>query len=54
MYSWSFFKELEEKSTGMKGFMIMDDLQDLEESIYLPSGKEKKVWIHFINQITMH
>jgi hypothetical protein len=24
-----FFEEIKEKSTGMKGFMIMDDLQDL-------------------------
>jgi hypothetical protein len=26
-----FFKELEEKPTGMRGFMIIDDLQDLQE-----------------------
>ena len=37
-----FFKELEEKPTGMRGFMIMDDLQDLQESIVLTfwEGKE--------------
>jgi hypothetical protein len=32
--------------------MVMDDLQDLQESIYLLSGKEKKIWILFINQRT--
>jgi heme-degrading monooxygenase HmoA len=37
-----FFKELEEKSTGMKGFMIMDDLQDLEESIVLTFWERKE------------
>jgi hypothetical protein len=26
-----FFKELEEKPTGMRGFVIMDDMQDLED-----------------------
>jgi hypothetical protein len=24
-----FFGEIEEKATGMKGFMVMDDLQDI-------------------------
>ena len=30
-----FFEEIEEKPTGMKGFMVMDDLEDLQESIVL-------------------
>jgi heme-degrading monooxygenase HmoA len=37
-----FFEEIEEKPTGMKGFMVMDDLEDLQESIVLTfwEGKE--------------
>jgi hypothetical protein len=49
-----FFEKIEEKPMGMKGFMVMDDLQDLQDPSYLPSGKEKKIWIHFIVQITIH
>ena len=30
-----FFEEIKEKSTGMKGFMVMDDLQDIQESVVL-------------------
>jgi len=30
-----FFKELEEKPTGMRGFVIMDDMQDLQEYVVL-------------------
>jgi hypothetical protein len=30
-----FFEEIKEKSTSMKGFMVMDDLQDSQESIVL-------------------
>lgn len=37
-----FFKEVEEKPTGMKGFMIMDDLQDLQESIVLTFWERKE------------
>ena len=37
-----FFKEIEEKPTGMKGFMIMDDLQDLQESIVLTFWERKE------------
>ena len=47
-----FFKELEEEPTGMRGFVIMDDMQDLQEYVVLTSGKQRKTWIHFINQIT--
>jgi heme-degrading monooxygenase HmoA len=36
-----FFKELEEKSIGMRGFMIIDDLQDLQESIVLTFWERK-------------
>jgi hypothetical protein len=38
-----FFEEIKEKSTGMKGFMIMDDLKTYKNPLYLPSGKEKKI-----------
>jgi heme-degrading monooxygenase HmoA len=30
-----FFEEIKDKSTGMKGFMVMDDLEDILESIVL-------------------
>jgi heme-degrading monooxygenase HmoA len=30
-----FFEEIKDKSTGMKGFMIMDDLQEIQEYIVL-------------------
>ena len=30
-----FFEEIKDKSTGMKGFMVMDDLEDLRESVVL-------------------
>ena len=30
-----FFEEIKDKSTGMKGFMVMDDLEDIRESIVL-------------------
>jgi quinol monooxygenase YgiN len=36
-----FFKELE-KPTGMRGFMIMDDLQDSQESIVLTFWERKE------------
>jgi hypothetical protein len=29
------FEEIKDKSTGMKGFMVMDDLQDIQESVVL-------------------
>ena len=46
-----FFEEIKEKSTGIKGFMVMDDLQDLQESIvHLLERKEKKIWVLSINQ----
>jgi hypothetical protein len=31
----AFFEEIKDKSTGMKGFMVMDDLGDIRESIVL-------------------
>lgn len=37
-----FFKEIEKKPTGMKGFMIMDDLQDQQESIVLTFWERKE------------
>jgi heme-degrading monooxygenase HmoA len=30
-----FFEEIKDKPTGMKGFMVMDDLQDIQESVVL-------------------
>ena len=30
-----FFEEIKEKSTSMKGFMVMDDLQDIQEIVVL-------------------
>jgi heme-degrading monooxygenase HmoA len=36
-----FFEEIKEKATGMKGFMVMDDLQDLRESIILTFWERK-------------
>src|SRR5919205_2509594 len=30
-----FFEETKDKSTGMKGFMVMDDMQDIQESVIL-------------------
>ena len=37
-----FFEEIKEQSTGMKGFMVMDDLQDLRESVVLTFWKRKE------------
>ena len=37
-----FFEEIKEKATGMKGFMIMDDLQELQESIVLTFWERKE------------
>jgi hypothetical protein len=47
-----FFEEIEEKPTGMKGFMVMDDLEDLQESIVLTFWKRKEDRILSINQRT--
>ena len=35
------FEEIKGKSTGMNGFMVMDDLQDLQESIVLTFWERK-------------
>ena len=37
-----FFEKIEEKPMGMKGFMVMDDLQDLQESIVLTFWERKE------------
>jgi heme-degrading monooxygenase HmoA len=37
-----FFEEIEEKPTGMNGFMVMDDLEDLQESIVLTFWERKE------------
>ena len=37
-----FFEELEEKPTGMKGFVVMDDMQDFQESVVLTFWETKE------------
>jgi hypothetical protein len=37
-----FFEEIKEKPTGMKGFMVMDALEDLQESIVLTFWERKE------------
>jgi heme-degrading monooxygenase HmoA len=37
-----FFDEIKDKSTGMKGFMVMDDLQDIQESVVLTFWERKE------------
>ena len=37
-----FFEEIKDMSTGMKGFMIMDDLQDIQESVVLTFWERKE------------
>ena len=37
-----FFEEIKEKSTGMKGFMVMDDLQDIQEFVVLTFLERKE------------
>ena len=37
-----FFEEIKEKSPNMKGFMVMDDLQDLRESVVLTFWERKE------------
>ena len=36
------FEEIKDKSTGMKGFMVMDDLQDIQESVVLTFWERKE------------
>jgi hypothetical protein len=42
-----FFEEIKDKSTGMKGFMVMDDLQDLQVSIVLTFWERKEDMDYF-------
>ena len=42
-----FFEEIKEKSTGMKGFMVMDALEDLQESIVLTFWERKEDMDYF-------
>jgi heme-degrading monooxygenase HmoA len=44
-----FFEEIQEKSIGMKGFMVMHDLQDLQESIVLTFWERKEDMDSFYN-----
>jgi hypothetical protein len=37
-----FFEEIKDRPTGMKGFMIMDDLQDIQESVVLTLWQRKE------------
>ena len=37
-----FFEEIKDQSTGMKGFMVMDDLQDIQESVVLTFWERKE------------
>jgi heme-degrading monooxygenase HmoA len=37
-----FFKVLAEKPTGMKGFLAMDDIQDLQESVVITFWERKE------------
>jgi heme-degrading monooxygenase HmoA len=37
-----FFKELEGKATGMRGFMVMEGIQDLQESLVLTFWETKE------------
>jgi quinol monooxygenase YgiN len=37
-----FFNELEGKATGMRGFVVMDSIQDLQESIVLTFWETKE------------
>ena len=44
-----FFEEIKEKSTGIKGFMVMDDLRDPQESIVLTFWERKEDMDCFYN-----
>ena len=44
-----FFEKIEQKPTGMKGFMVMNDLQDLQESIVLTFWERKEDMDSFYN-----
>jgi heme-degrading monooxygenase HmoA len=37
-----FFEKIKEQSTRMKGFMVMDDLEDLRESVVLTFWERKE------------
>jgi cell division GTPase FtsZ len=42
-----FFEEIKDKSTRMKGFMVMDDLQDLQVSVVLTFWERKEDMDYF-------
>jgi hypothetical protein len=46
-----YFKEHEGKVRGMKGFVVLDNIQDSRNRSFLPFGKIKKTWTHFIIHI---
>jgi heme-degrading monooxygenase HmoA len=37
-----FFEEIKDKSTGMKGFIVLDDLQDIQEYVVLTFWERRK------------
>ena len=42
-----FFEEIKDKSTGMKGFMVMDDSQDIQESVILTFWERREDMDYF-------
>ena len=44
-----FFEETKDKSTGMKGFMVMDDMQDIQESVILTFWERREDMDSFYN-----
>jgi heme-degrading monooxygenase HmoA len=47
----NFFKEYENQIKGFKGFIIMNNANDLQETIALTFWETKKIWIHIISLI---
>jgi hypothetical protein len=46
-----FFNEVEGKTKGMKGYMIMDNIQDANNQLLLLFGIQSRIWMHIINLI---
>jgi heme-degrading monooxygenase HmoA len=42
-----FFEEIKDKSTGMRGFMVMDDSQDIQESVILTFWERREDMDYF-------
>jgi heme-degrading monooxygenase HmoA len=43
----NFFEEIKDKPIGMKGFMVMDDLQDIQESVVLTFWESREDMDYF-------